>query len=120
MVQYNATLVITGATKRTSRDILSQELGLESLADRRWSPRLFFFHKVIQGLLPSYLQTYHKAVSERTYLTRSATQNKIKPIPARTKVTENSFFLYGIKTKGNKGLKGTRLLIYMIPMELSY
>ena len=31
------------------------------------------------------------------YITRSATQNKIKPIPARTKVFENSFFPYCIK-----------------------
>ena len=31
------------------------------------------------------------------YLTRSTTQNKIKPIPARTKVFENSFFPYCIE-----------------------
>ena len=53
MVQYNPTLVITGAIKRTSCD----RLGLESLADRRWSHMLFFLHKIIQELLPSYLQT---------------------------------------------------------------
>ena len=46
----------------------------------------------IQVLLPSYLQTYHNAVSEGAHLTPSTTQNKIKPIPARTKVFENSFF----------------------------
>ena len=96
MVQYRAALVITGAIKGTSRDRLYQELGLESLPDRRWSRRPFFFHKITQGLLPCYLQTYHNAVSERAYLTRSTTQNKIKPIPARTKVFENSFFLYCI------------------------
>ena len=92
MVHYRAALVITGAIKGTSRDRLYQELGLESLADRKWFSRLFFFHKITQGLLPSYLQTYHNAVSEGAYLTRSTTQNKIKPIPARTKVFENSFF----------------------------
>ena len=97
MVQYRAALVITGAIKGTSRDRLYQELGLESLADRRWYRRLFFFHKITQGLLPSSLQTYHNAVSEGAYLTRSTTQNKIKPIPARTKVFENSFFPYCIK-----------------------
>ena len=36
------------------------------------------------------------AVSEGAYLTRSITQNKIKPIPARTKVFENLFFPYCI------------------------
>ena len=53
MVQYKAALVITAAMKRTSRDRLYQELGLESLADRKWSRRPFFFHQIIQGLLPS-------------------------------------------------------------------
>ena len=54
----------------------------------------FFFHKIIQVLLSSSLQTYHIAVSEGAYLTRSTTQNKIKPIHARTKIFENSFFPY--------------------------
>ena len=56
MVQYKATLVIIGALKGTSCDKLYQELGLETLTDRRWSCRLFFFHKFIQGFLLSYLQ----------------------------------------------------------------
>ena len=89
MVQHKLTLVITGAIKGISRDRLYQELGLESLADRRCSRRLFFFHKIIQGLLPSYLHTYHNVVSEGAYLTRSITQNKIKPIHAITKVLVN-------------------------------
>ena len=97
MVQYKAALTITGAIKGTSRDRLYQELDLESLEDRRWPRRLFFFHKIILGLLPSYLHTYHKTVSEGVYLTRSTTQNKIKPILARIKLFENSFFLYCIK-----------------------
>ena len=46
----------------------------------------------MQGLLPSYLQTYHNDVSEGAYLTSSTTQNKINSIPARNKVSENSFF----------------------------
>ena len=52
MVQYKAALVITGAIKGTSRDRLYQELGLESLADRRWSRRLFFSIKL-------YKDSYH-------------------------------------------------------------
>ena len=86
MVQHKASFMVTGAIKGTSHDRLYQELDLEILADRRCSLWVFFFHKVIQGLLPSYLQTYHNTVSEGAYLTRSTAQNKIKPIPARTKV----------------------------------
>ena len=35
-VQYNAALAITGAIRGTSKEKLYQELGLESLKDRRW------------------------------------------------------------------------------------
>ena len=84
--------MITGVIKGTSCDRFYQDLGLESLAGKRWPRRLFFFHKIIQGFLPPYLQENHNAVSEGAYLTHSTTQNKIKPILARTKVFENSFF----------------------------
>ena len=104
--------MITGAIKGTSRDRLYQELGLESLADGRWSCRLFFFHKIIQGLLPSYLQTYHNAVSEGAYLICSTAQSKIKPTPARTKVFKNSFFPYCIKewSKFNDQIRNIKLI----------
>ena len=35
-IQYNAALTITGAVKGTSREKLYQELGFESLQQRRW------------------------------------------------------------------------------------
>ena len=57
-VQYNAALITTGAIKGTCHDKIYQELGLESLADRRWSRKLIFFHKIILGLQPSYFQNY--------------------------------------------------------------
>ena len=55
MVQYNAALVITGAIKDTSRNLIYRELGLESLTEWRWSYQIFFFRKIINGLLPVYL-----------------------------------------------------------------
>ena len=54
-IQYNACLAITGCFRGTSREKLYQELGLESLADRRFSRRLVFFYKIVNGLAPSYL-----------------------------------------------------------------
>ena len=77
---------------------LNQENGL---ADRRWSCRNFLFHKIIQGLLPSYLQAYHNAFTGGAYLTHSKAQNRIKPISARAKLFENSFFPYCIKKWGS-------------------
>ena len=101
-VQYNAALIITGAIKGTCRDKIYQELGLESLADRRWSRKLIFFHKIILGLQPSYLQNYLTPYdNERPYLTRYATQKLIKTFRGRTKAFESSFFPYCAKEWGN-------------------
>ena len=54
-VQYNACLAITGCFRGTSREKLYCELGLERLADRRWSRRLIFFYKINNGFAPEYL-----------------------------------------------------------------
>ena len=54
-VQYNAALAITKAIKGKSRNSLYQELGLESLSDRRWYRRLVYFHNITNGNSPDYL-----------------------------------------------------------------
>ena len=41
--QYNAALAITGAIKGISRVKIYNELGIESLSDRRWHRRLTHF-----------------------------------------------------------------------------
>ena len=75
---------------------------MESLADRRWTRKLFFFHKIILGLLPSYLKDYLIPCDNlRTYLTRSSTQKRIKTFPARTKIFESSFFPHCAEAWGN-------------------
>ena len=97
MIQYRAALVITGAIKGTSRDRLYQEIGLESLADRRWSRKIFFFHKIVNGLLPSYLQSYSNHYNDGEYQIRSACRNKMKTLSRRAKVFNSSFYAYSIK-----------------------
>ena len=101
MVQYRAALVITGAFKGTSRDRLYEELGLESLANRRWSRRLFFFHKILNGVSPLYLRSYLHNNTEVIYQTRSSSSTKIKPFSARTKNFETFFYLYCLKEWSN-------------------
>ena len=124
MVQYNAALIITGAFKGTSRDKIYQELGLESLADRRWTRKLIFFHKIILGLLPSYLKDYLIPCDNlRTYLTWSSTQKRIKTFSARTKTFQSSYsintckssILNFVRPRENSafevhGIKGVKLL----------
>ena len=101
MVQYNAALVITGAFKGTSRDRIYRELGLESLAEGRWSCKIFFFHKIINGLLPVYLQSYISYCGEGVYRTRSANQKNLRQFSTRTEIFDSSFFPYCIKEWNN-------------------
>ena len=54
-LQYNAALAITGAIKGSSKEKLYQELGFESLKDRRWMRKLCYLYKVILSKRPSYL-----------------------------------------------------------------
>ena len=67
-VQYDAALAITGAIRGTSRIKLYKELGLESLKDRRWMHRLFFFRKIFLPallrifLIPSHLKPFYKDI----------------------------------------------------------
>ena len=79
VIQYRAVLAIAGVIKSASRDRLYQEIGLESLADTRWS-RKIFFHKFVNGLFPSYLQSYLNHCNDGVYQTRSACQNKMKTL----------------------------------------
>ena len=46
-IQYQAALAITGAWQGSSRSKLYEELGWESLSDRRWCRRILQIHKVV-------------------------------------------------------------------------
>ena len=54
-IQYNACLTITGAIRGSSREKLYQELGFESLQQRRWYRKLCCFYKNIKNESPRYL-----------------------------------------------------------------
>ena len=99
IVQYNAALVITGAIKGTSRNRVYRELGLESLAERKWSHEICSFHKIINGILPVYLQSYISYCGEGIYRTRSANQKTI--LYKNKKNFESSFFPHCIKEWNN-------------------
>ena len=53
-LQYNALLVITGAIKGSSNKILYEELGLESLQNRRWLRKLCVFYRIVKGQSSKY------------------------------------------------------------------
>ena len=54
--QYQAALAVPGAWKGSSTTKLYEELGWESLSDRRWLRRLCQFYKIQNELTPSYLK----------------------------------------------------------------
>ena len=71
-VQYNAALAITGCIRGTSREKLYNELGLESLSDRRWYRKLIFFYKMLNNLSAPYLKDYvHYSNPTKPYRTRN-------------------------------------------------
>ena len=100
-VQYRACLTITGAIQGTSREKIYDELGLHSLAKRRWRSKLIFFYKILNHLLPDYLYSYMDFYSQENYYLRSASTCAIRPFPSRTKSFKKSFFPYCINEWNN-------------------
>ena len=93
MVQYNTAFVITGAFKGTSRNCIYRELGLESLAERRWSRKIFFFHKMImvsyQHIYSHILATATKEFIEQNQQIKRTLDNSLQ----ERKYFSHSFFL---------------------------
>ena len=52
-IQYQAVLAITGTWQESSRLKLYEELGLESLSERRWCRRIL---QIVSNKMPSYLK----------------------------------------------------------------
>ena len=55
-IQYQAALAVTGAWQGSDRVKLYEELGWESLSDRRMCKRVLQIHKIVNGGTPSYLR----------------------------------------------------------------
>ena len=92
-VQYKACLAINRVIQGTSRQRLYDELDLISFSERRWYDKLiFFFYKILNGLLPDYLQSYIEVPSQDNYPLRSS----IKPLPSPSKSFNKAFFPYCI------------------------
>ena len=98
-VQYNASLAITGCFRSTSSDKLYSELGLESLADRRFYRRLIAFYKIVNKKAPQYLIDYLPSQDLASINLRK--RPAIYPLDARTERYRNSFFPYCISQWNN-------------------
>ena len=65
IIQYWEALVITEWIKGTSPDRLYKETGLESLAERRWFRKIFFFHKVGMDFCPHTFSLFKVSMSKQ-------------------------------------------------------
>ena len=91
-IQYKAALVVSGCWQGTSQHKLYNELGWESLSDKRWYRRLCLFCKIRNHDTPQYLHDHLPAPREVTM--RSS--REFNPPASRTLRYSNSFFPYCI------------------------
>ena len=94
-VQYKAALIVSGCWQGTSMTKLYDELGWESLSDRRWVRRLALFYKIQNGLAPLYLSPHIPTRNEIGIPLRNRNNNAFPPIT--TERYANSFFPSTIK-----------------------
>ena len=88
-LQYNIGLAITGAIRGSSREKIYQELGLESLQQRRCCRKLCLFFKVYKNQRPKYLFDMIPQ-SNCPYRTRNALN--IPHINVKHQFFKNSYF----------------------------
>ena len=87
-IQYQAALAVTGAWQGTSRVKIYEQLGWESLSDRRMSRRILQLHKIIDQKTPEYL--HDKLPVHRNVVINLP--NVFREIRCRTSRYQNSFF----------------------------
>ena len=86
-VQYKAALIVSGCWQGTSLERLYEELGWESLSERRWS-RMTILYKIINGMAPSYLSDH---IPEHPTPHVSLRSSSSRPPFSRAEIYDNSF-----------------------------
>ena len=89
IIQYNAALIITGAIRGSSRENPYQELGLETLQQRRWYRKLCCFYKMLKSQSPKYLYSIIP-IHNMSHRTRQC--NKIPAINVKHDFFKKTFF----------------------------
>ena len=97
-IQYQAALDITGVWQGSNRSKLYDELGWESLSDRRWCRRVLQIHKIVTNV-PCYLK--NKLPRFRRPLYSQNNINTFHGIRCKTDRYMNSFFPNGINSWNN-------------------
>ena len=100
-IQYQAALAVTGAWQGSSRSKLYEELGWESLSDRRWCRRILHIHKIVSNNTPSYLKDKLPRHRRSLYSQRNNYDNIFHEIRCRSSRYMSSFFPDAITSWNN-------------------
>ena len=100
-IQYQAALAITGAWQGSSRSKLYEELGWESLSERRWCRRILQIHKIVSNKTPSYLKDKLPRHRRPLYSQNNNYNNTFHEIRCRSSRYMNSFFPNAITAWNN-------------------
>ena len=100
-VQYRAAKIISGAINRTSHNIVYQEMGWETLGERRKRQRLKVMYKTMNHLAPSYLQQNIRTNANANARYELRHEHNIGTYRARTSSFHNSFFPQTIREWNN-------------------
>ena len=98
-IQYQAALAVTGSWQGSSHSKLYEELGWESLSDRRWCRRIIQIQKIACSMSPSYLQI--KLPPHRRTLFDHNPRNTFHEIKCKSFRYMNSFFPDAIRSWNN-------------------
>ena len=98
-IQYQAALAITGSWQGSNRLKLYDELGWESLSDRRWCRRIIQIHKIVSNKIPLYIKD--KLPPNRRPLFNHNPRNTFHEIKCKSFRYMNSFFPDAIKSWNN-------------------
>ena len=88
--QYQAALAVSGAWKGTSMNKIYNELGWETLDERRMFRRLVQFYKIMTNQTPDYLRT--PTLSQHCHLFGVRFGNVLREIACKSYRYRNSFF----------------------------
>ena len=93
--QYHYALAITGAWKGSSLIKMYEELGWESLTDRRYCRRLSHFYKIQNNLTPAYVKDPLPPSKNNRYGTRS--EHVLQEFKCNTVSYRGSFYPDSVK-----------------------
>ena len=95
-LQYQAALAVSGAWKGTNLCKIYEELGWESLTDRRWFRRLTQMYKIVNNLTRKYLKI--PMPPQRSHLFGHLSSNVFHPVSGNSDRYLNSFYPDGVKS----------------------